>query len=542
DLSARFPRMLSETGLFESVSTLAPAAGVEPYSITAEPWQDGAMFTRWVAVPGDAQITIDEKGTHYPDGTVFVKHLDLPRSLGDSPIRLETQLLHFENGSWRPYRYRWDESATDAQLADPAGENREVQVSDDPDSRRTWHIGSVNECRLCHNVGSDFVLGFNASQIEDLQRLTSVSATTTNSANKLVNPHDESASLEERARSYLHINCGICHNRQGPATISFFAHRDYPFDQLRITKRPAVGSFGIKDARLIAAGDEYSSVILYRMSKLGYGRMPYIGSHTVDSQGVSLLANWFAQLNGSSANENSGERETIGKLLKAVTSNRESAHTAEIDQLLQSTEGSLALSTALHRELIGDADRNRILAESTKLHGDLRGLFETFVPESKRRKTLGPTPDPQSILDLAGDADRGRLIFHSDGARCRDCHHASNKNESIGPTLSDIRGKLRSRNDVLTHVLAPSARVDEAYVTWSVMLTDGRVLTGLMLAQDNQQIQIRTAEKKDLTIHRAEIDELQKTQQSIMPNGTLSDLTPQQAADLISFILNADGN
>src|SRR5205807_1969937 len=93
---------------------------------------------------------------------------------------------------------------------------------------------------------------------------------------RLVHPQEAQQSLDERARSYLHVNCAMCHHPGGNAIISFFLRRDLPFDKLNINKGTGIGTFGIRDARIIAPGDPHRSLLLYRMSKLGYARMPYI--------------------------------------------------------------------------------------------------------------------------------------------------------------------------------------------------------------------------------------------------------------------------
>ena len=120
DLSASFPRWLSETGLFTSLKTLEPAAGVEPYDIVAERWMDGAAAQRWVAIPGAESIELPDglaSSGRFPNWTVFAKNLVLPQGPGQPPIRLEMQLLHFENGTWRPYTYLWADAGSDAEQA-----------------------------------------------------------------------------------------------------------------------------------------------------------------------------------------------------------------------------------------------------------------------------------------------------------------------------------------------------------------------------------------------------------------------------------------
>ena len=76
-------------------------------------------------------------------------------------------------------------------------------------------------------------------------------------------------SLDDRARSYLHVNCGMCHHPGGNAIISFFLRRDLPFDKLNTNKGTGIGTFGIRDAKIIAAGDPVSQLAAVSHVKAG---------------------------------------------------------------------------------------------------------------------------------------------------------------------------------------------------------------------------------------------------------------------------------
>lgn len=540
DTSAEFPRKLSETGIFVSTQDRTPSPGVHSYAIVAEPWHDRARSQRWIAVPTADEVrldTADPRKSSFPEGTVLVKHL----SMGATSRPLETQLLHYHRGEWNPYSYLWNDAGTDAALVDPQGTNVEIQRTNGPDSLQTWHVGAENECRLCHNTANGPVLGFTARQLDNprdsgenqLAWLTSSGVLReppagTDALPNLVDPYDTHAHLNDRGRSYLHVNCGICHNESGPATISFYAHRDYPFDQLRITKRPGIGRFGMNQPRLVSAGHPYESIILYRISKLGYGRMPYVGSRVVDSRGVDLVAAWIESLdpNGTSANES---------LRSLSEGNR--LRTQQIDRLLESTEGALALSTAMHRKQLVQDNERYILQSLPKTTGDVRGIFAHFLPESKRRRTLGSNPDVQVILRRQGDASNGKLIFLSDDARCRNCHDLSDATNSVGPTLAAIRKKYKERRELLKHILEPSLQMDEQFATWSVVTTGGEVISGLLVARHDRGVTLQLADKTKRQIDQDDIDVIERGSRSVMPDGVMSDLTPQEAADLLSFLL-----
>src|SRR5262249_14175495 len=122
-----FPRLLSQTGLFASTRDHVPAAGGIAYEINASLWADDGWAAGRRAVPGTARIAIGERGQWLlPDGAVLARtvSLELERGQRASRKRVETQVLHREAGSWRPYSFVWNDDQTDAVLADAAGSSR----------------------------------------------------------------------------------------------------------------------------------------------------------------------------------------------------------------------------------------------------------------------------------------------------------------------------------------------------------------------------------------------------------------------------------
>jgi len=585
DLSAGFPRRLSETGLFRSVADCLPAAGIIPYTVRVPRWQDGATAERWVAIPGNAVIPsgalpdpaakasqVGEPGatltqpaaTPFPEGTVLVKHLSLPAGDGNKWKRIETQILHFDDGTWNPYSYLWDEDDRDGSLVDAIGTSRQVPSQDPSGTQRpvdrTWHINAVNECKLCHNAGPGYLLGFVPNQLlakgaarkmppgESVREFVAMGVfdgvpdSANHDAMRLIDPSDTSQSLDARARSYLHVNCAMCHHPGGNAIVSFFLRRDLPFEQLNTNKGTGIGTFGMAEARLVRPGDPYRSVLMYRISKLGYGRMPYIGSRLVDSSGVSLIEQWIRSLPMGDAAVRSAPltESSADAAALALFSQRDAANPTQLEsaarRLTQSTEGALALVMSLHRGKVDAARVKAAVSAGSESASDIRGLFETFVPEAERRPTLGPSPDPTTILVRQGSVDRGRLIFHSDNSRCRSCHDVADREKSLGPSLREINKKYPADRDLLPHVLQPSLKVEEPFAAYSLLTVDGAAWVGLLRAQSGEAVVLQTADRKLVRIPRQQIDTLQRSSKSLMPDQLFSDMTAQEAADLLAYI------
>jgi len=334
----------------------------------------------------------------------------------------------------------------------------------------------------------------------------------------------------------------MCHHPGGTAISSFFLRRDLPFDKLNTNKGTGIGTFGIQNAKVIAAGDPYRSLLFYRMSKLGYARMPYIGSQVVDSTGLTLIEEWIRSLptdatapSSAPLMSDSDEARALTAVM-AQTSTRAQRSDA-IALLLKSTDAALSLVAQLHRPFISmDTRQAAAKLGAATATSDVRGLFDTFLPESQRRATLGANIDPQAILGRQADQQRGKLIFFSDGARCRNCHEIDDPGQSLGPTLREINKKYAQLPELVQQVLQPSLKIDDPYAAYVVLTTDGRSISGLLIQQNENEIVIKTTEKKLEKLSRDSISEMQKSPKSLMPDRILSDLTAQEAADLFAYV------
>ena len=121
-------------------------------------------------------------------------------------------------------------------------------------------------------------------------------------------------------------------------------------------------------------------------------------------------------------------------------------------------------------------------------------------------------------------------------ARCRNCHEVSDKSLSVGPTLQEINKKYPKSEEMLQHVLQPSLKIDESFAAYTVVTADGRTLTGLIDKQNDEEVVLRTAERKTIRLPKSEIEQLKKSSKSLMPDQILGDLTAQEAADLLEYV------
>src|SRR5262249_9078519 len=142
------------------------------------------------------------------------------------------------------------------------------------------------------------------------------------------------------------------------------------------------------------------------------------------------------------------------------------------------------VSQADDQPLVG-VPRAVVVAKGTSHPNPLvRDLFERFVPDDQRVKTLGPDIKPDSILTLKGDATRGRKLFYQEGgAQCFTCHRVKGEGKDFGPDLSAI-GKKYSRAQLLENILEPSKTIDAQFVAYTVETKSELSHTGFVLKRD----------------------------------------------------------
>jgi len=559
-----FPRKLSETGLFASVKGHTLAPGVIPYSINAPAWMDGATAERFFALPGVTQFGLHEKTDVYmgwmkgewafPEDSVIGKTLAVDAE--DGKRRLETQVLHLDGDTWRAYTYIWNDEQTDAELAPAEGLDRTVTVTKKggPAAKQVWHFASRTECILCHTTRAGSIHAFTvgqmnrdhqygeviADQLKTLDHIGLFGKPLPGVLTRAASPHDASLSLDERARSYLHVNCAHCHRRGGGGTAAIDLQSNLKLDKTNLASRPTQGTFDIFDAHVLAPGDPYRSVLYYRLAKLGRGHMPQFGCNVVDEAGLKLVHDWIRSM--PAKQDTPAAIAAVRKKHSEATafladSSDDKKTSAAIDSLLADPSGALLLLRAWDDGRVHASAQEKVLARITpSTPAQISDLFERFIPEEKRRKRLGTFVKAEEILALPGDRERGRqLFFTSQQSQCRNCHRINGMGTEYGPDLSTI-GKKLTAHQLLESMLEPSKNIDPKYATYLVETSQGAVLSGLLVRRNADEIVLRTPENKEVRVAAGDVELVAPQQRSLMPEQLLRDLTAQEVADLLAFM------
>lgn len=138
----------------------------------------------------------------------------------------------------------------------------------------------------------------------------------------------------------------------------------------------------------------------------------------------------------------------------------------------------------------------------------------------------------------SGDVRRGQQVFHGKQAACFTCHAMGYLGGAIGPDLTHI-GRTRTAHDLFEAVLYPSTSFVRSFEPWTVETKDGRIISGVIREQNDNQVVLVTTTREEVRVPRATIENMQPSQTSIMPTGLDQQLTEQSLVDLILFLLQS---
>src|SRR5579864_2257313 len=149
-----------------------------------------------------------------------------------------------------------------------------------------------------------------------------------------------------------------------------------------------------------------------------------------------------------------------------------------------------------------------------------------------------PDPDRQKVIDeflpnlkKTGDPVAGKLVFKNN---CAKCHRHSGEGEQIGPDLTGM--SVHPKEHLLIDILDPSRSVEGNYRVYRVEMKDGRTFSGLLASETKTTIELVDAETKRHVLQRSEIDELQASNKSLMPEGFEKQLKPEDLVNLLEFL------
>jgi uncharacterized repeat protein (TIGR03806 family) len=333
---------------------LALNEGVVPYDLNTPLFSDYAHKLRTIWLPRGTSAIYDADGSfEFPVGTIISKTFYYPlpkgaardskavartydqstefsdKAIGERGLKLanvhlvETRILVRREAGWQALPYVWNAAQTEAVLA-RTGDAKPLELVADDGSKEafTYVVPNENQCAGCHvadlKTKQIAPIGTKARHLNreypyasgtenQLAHFTKLGYLTgiadPANAPKNADWRDAAQPLDARARAYLDINCGHCHNAKGPANttaldLTIFGATDR---YLGVCKPPVAAGRGTGDHFFdIVPGNPQDSILPYRMRSSEPGvMMPEQGRNTTHVEGVVLIEQWVSALRGA---------------------------------------------------------------------------------------------------------------------------------------------------------------------------------------------------------------------------------------------------
>jgi putative membrane-bound dehydrogenase-like protein len=211
--------------------------------------------------------------------------------------------------------------------------------------------------------------------------------------------------------------------------------------------------------------------------------------------------------------------------------------TRAIDTLVARKASTVTLLQAISTETLPATDVNADQQRQLAAHQDreleavitrIWGRVRSATPEEKLAVVRRLNND---LRAAAGDAASGQLLFRE---HCGKCHKLFGEGTPIGP---DLTAANRSDRDfLLVSLVDPSAQVRKEFLSHVVQTVDGRVLTGIVVDESAAALTLLDVTNQRPNVNKNDIEAIEPSTASLMPEGLIEKLSPAQLRDLFSYL------
>jgi putative heme-binding domain-containing protein len=157
--------------------------------------------------------------------------------------------------------------------------------------------------------------------------------------------------------------------------------------------------------------------------------------------------------------------------------------------------------------------------------------FPPLLTESEAHALSEKFAKFHALAEKPGDVARGKALF---ATTCQQCHSVGGQGGQVGPVLNGA-GALGVES-LLRNILTPNAAMEPGYRVFRVELKDGDVLDGIRVSEDRDAILLRRPNMNDTRIAQKDVRKAGFTRSSMMPEGLLDPMPPDQVSDLFAYL------
>lgn len=232
-----------------------------------------------------------------------------------------------------------------------------------------------------------------------------------------------------------------------------------------------------------------------------------------------------------------GEVTLIQTVLQSIPNLPAEIRPTIVERATQRSNTSLLLLQLVEQKRIPKDLFNTNLLQRLEQSGDaqvsekLRAIWGTIRMGDHEDRLKAIESTQKTLRELKGNVDNGWIVYQR---VCGQCHVLHDRGYEVGPALTtNGRGSF---SQLLSNVLDPSLVIGNAYQAYTVLTTDGRVITGLLAEDSPDKLVLKIQGGKLESIPRDEIEEAKLSAKSLMPEGLETQMTAQEIADLFALL------
>jgi len=140
-----------------------------------------------------------------------------------------------------------------------------------------------------------------------------------------------------------------------------------------------------------------------------------------------------------------------------------------------------------------------------------------------------------ALTSRIGNVDLGKAVFTKN---CATCHVFKGEGNIVGPNLNGM--SVHPKIELLTHILDPNRSVEANYRLYNVLTVDGVVVSGLLSGETLTSIEMVDSQGKRQTILREDIEELNASKNSAMPEGLEQAIDNDGLVNLLEYLTQSE--
>jgi putative heme-binding domain-containing protein len=181
------------------------------------------------------------------------------------------------------------------------------------------------------------------------------------------------------------------------------------------------------------------------------------------------------------------------------------------------------------------------VSEALRKHADKNPELKQMLTDVMKGGLLlstqpGEIERIRQLVKTKGNAQRGKLIYlNSKQLACVTCHKLEGVGGQVGPDLTKV-WETATIEKIMESIIEPSKEIKEGFQSFKATTKNGQTFTGLKAIDKPTEVVIRDANGKDITILRDNLEELNPSKVSLMPDNVVSQLSFDQFVDLVAFL------